>query len=209
MGNREYKWCTKLVRQRFSGSQFSGSTTPVILGWSLINGSTDRNISIRWDRKRHRDWERWDLSWTGEAVSPSGMVLCCTSSSSVPWWIMRVPFVGPPLASIPRNCKCCSPSVFALLATNAPWYTGNRQTHDDLRVPYFSDHIRSLTDRFDSKLADVGSPLVEQLGRHLRWPSIDLRPLTRGKQDRQLPSLRLPWLRFSVNFLSCKANARV
>jgi hypothetical protein len=31
------------------------------------------------------------------------------------------------------------------IATNAPWYTGNGQIHDDLGVPYFSDHIRSLT----------------------------------------------------------------
>jgi len=54
-----------------------------------------------------------------------------------------------------------------------------------LGVPYFSDHIRYLTERFDSKLADVGNPLVEQLGRHLRWPSVDLRALIRGTQDRQ------------------------
>ena len=54
------------------------------------------------------------------------------------------------------------------IATNAPWHTGNRQNHDDLGVPYFSDHIRSLTERFDSKLANVGNRLFEQLGRHLR-----------------------------------------
>jgi hypothetical protein len=53
------------------------------------------------------------------------------------------------------------------IATNSPWYIGNKQIHDDLGVPYFSDHIRSLTERFDSKLADVGNPLVGQLGRHL------------------------------------------
>jgi hypothetical protein len=51
------------------------------------------------------------------------------------------------------------------IATNAPWYIGSRQIHDDLGVPYFSDHIISLTERFDSKLADVGNPLVEKLGR--------------------------------------------
>jgi len=50
------------------------------------------------------------------------------------------------------------------IATSAPWYIGNRQIHDDLGVPYFSDHIRYLTARFDSKLADVGNPLVQQLG---------------------------------------------
>jgi hypothetical protein len=54
------------------------------------------------------------------------------------------------------------------IATNAPWYIGNKQIYDDLGVPYFSDHIRSLTKRFHSKLADVGNPLVGQLGRPLR-----------------------------------------
>jgi hypothetical protein len=56
------------------------------------------------------------------------------------------------------------------IATNSPWYFGNRQIYDDLGVPYFSDHIRfirSLTERFDSKLADVGNPIVAQLGRYL------------------------------------------
>ena len=70
------------------------------------------------------------------------------------------------------------------IATNAPWYIGDRQIHDDLGVPYFSDHIRSLTERFDSKLADVGNPLVEDRGRYLLWPSVDLRPLTKGYRGR-------------------------
>ena len=72
------------------------------------------------------------------------------------------------------------------IANNAPWYIGNRQIHDDLGVPYFSDHIRSLNVRVDSKLAAVGNPLVEQLGRHMRWPSVDLCPIIKGNQDRQL-----------------------
>jgi hypothetical protein len=46
------------------------------------------------------------------------------------------------------------------IATSSPWYTGNKQIHDDLGVPYFSDHIRHLTERIESKLADVGNPLV-------------------------------------------------
>ena len=36
-----------------------------------------------------------------------------------------------------------------------------------------NDHIRDLTANFDSKLADVGNPLVRQLGRYLRWPRVD------------------------------------
>jgi len=37
------------------------------------------------------------------------------------------------------------------LATGAPWYVINRQTHEDLGVPLFADHIRALTASFDSK----------------------------------------------------------
>jgi len=54
------------------------------------------------------------------------------------------------------------------LATGAPWYISNRQIHDDLGVPLFANHIRALTVSFDSKLADVGNPLVWQLSRYLR-----------------------------------------
>jgi len=51
------------------------------------------------------------------------------------------------------------------IVTNAPWYIGNRQIQDNLRVLYLFDHNRSLTEGFDSKLADVGKLLVEQLGK--------------------------------------------
>jgi len=47
-------------------------------------------------------------------------------------------------------------------------------------------YTKSLTERFDSKLAGVGYPLFEQLGRHLRWPSVDLRPPNKGLEVRQL-----------------------
>jgi len=43
------------------------------------------------------------------------------------------------------------------LATDAPWHVSNRQIRDDLGVPLFADHIRALTESFDSKLADVGN----------------------------------------------------
>jgi hypothetical protein len=33
------------------------------------------------------------------------------------------------------------------IAINAPLYTGNRQIHDDSEVLFFSNHIRSLTER--------------------------------------------------------------
>jgi hypothetical protein len=53
------------------------------------------------------------------------------------------------------------------LATVAHWYVSNRQIHEDLGVPLFVDRIRALTASFYSKLADVGNPLVRQLGRYL------------------------------------------
>ena len=53
------------------------------------------------------------------------------------------------------------------LATGAPWYVSNRQIHEDLGVPLFADHIRALAENLDSKLPDVGNPLVRQLGRYL------------------------------------------
>jgi len=43
------------------------------------------------------------------------------------------------------------------LATGAPWYVSNRQIHEDLGVPLFADHTRTLTASFDSKLSDVGT----------------------------------------------------
>jgi hypothetical protein len=56
------------------------------------------------------------------------------------------------------------------MVAGAPWYVGNLQIHEDLDVLPLSDHIRALTESFDSKLAGVANPLVHQLGRYLRWP---------------------------------------
>ena len=124
-------------------------------------------------------------------------------------------------------------SMCLRLATGAPWYVSNRQTHEDLGVPLFADHIRALTASFDSKLADVENPLVRQLGRYLRWPRVD--PVALGvSQGRQEPTgqsrpspamakstkriafgadqpsiFRRHCLKISVIFLSCKANARL
>jgi hypothetical protein len=84
------------------------------------------------------------------------------------------------------------------IATNAPWYIGNKQIHDDLGVPYFSDHIRHLTESFDFKLADVGIPLVARLGRHAlaeSWPALQT-----GGSVHFLTTLTAVFPRF---FLSC------
>jgi hypothetical protein len=54
------------------------------------------------------------------------------------------------------------------LVNGAPWHLSNMQIHEDVGVPLFHNHIRALTVSFDSKSADVGNPLVRQLGRCLR-----------------------------------------
>jgi hypothetical protein len=38
--------------------------------------------------------------------------------------------------------------------------------YEDLGVPFIADHIRSLTERFDTKFVGVVNPLFRQLGRH-------------------------------------------
>ena len=81
------------------------------------------------------------------------------------------------------------------VATNGPWCIGNRQSTGDLGVPYFSDHITFVTERFDSKLAELGNALFEQLGRHLRGPSVGLRPLIRGNQNRLVSWVPPMWPR--------------
>ena len=112
------------------------------------------------------------------------------------------------------------------LATCASWYVRNRQIHEDLGVPLFTDHIRAPTESFDSKLAGVGNPLVRQLCRYLSWPRVDS-VAWRESQRRQGPAgqsrpspamakstkwtafdanqpsaLRLPWLGFFRDFSS-------
>jgi hypothetical protein len=59
------------------------------------------------------------------------------------------------------------------IATNVPWYVGNKQIHEDLEIPFFPVHIRALTESFDSKLANAGNPIVRQLRSHLCQPRAD------------------------------------
>jgi len=42
------------------------------------------------------------------------------------------------------------------------------QVHKKLNVPPYRGHIGDLPAIFESKLADVGNPVVRQLGRYLR-----------------------------------------
>ena len=112
------------------------------------------------------------------------------------------------------------------VATCATWYISNRQIYEDLGVPFFADHIRALTESFDTKLVDAGNPLVRQLGSYLCWPRVNpsllkrkprvsrrlIRLPSRLNESRRAGTFWLPWLIFSSSpcfFLSFKANARV
>jgi hypothetical protein len=66
----------------------------------------------------------------------------------------------------------------------------NRQIHEDVGVPFFADHIRSLTEKLDSKLADVGKPLVRQLSIYPCWRSVDPGFVKRTKGGRYRQSYR-------------------
>ena len=55
-------------------------------------------------------------------------------------------------------------SKYIHLVTGSPWYLSNMKIREDLGVPLLADHIRALTESFDSNLADAGKPLFRQLG---------------------------------------------
>jgi hypothetical protein len=50
------------------------------------------------------------------------------------------------------QCNCLR------IANNATWYVSNRQIHEDLGIPFFADHIRALTEGFNTTLTDAGNP---------------------------------------------------
>jgi len=49
------------------------------------------------------------------------------------------------------------------IATSETWNIGNTQVNENLRVPFFTDHVRSL----ERLKVHVRNPLVTQLGRYL------------------------------------------
>jgi hypothetical protein len=75
---------------------------------------------------------------------------------------------------VPHTKVCCRVEIVQVLqpkclrlATAAFWYVRSRQVYEDLVVPFFAD-IKALTASFDSNLADVSNPLVQQLGKYVR-----------------------------------------
>ena len=92
------------------------------------------------------------------------MESCYTRSSSAPDGLR-----------LPRLEDCCKHHVGKLqvlqskclrLVTGAPWYLNNRQINEYLGLSLLADHLRALTESFDSKLADAGNPFVRQRDRY-------------------------------------------
>jgi len=189
------------------GSRSTGSIPPAIFGWHLKHGLPDRFISIRWEVSGtdSRSFgtspkpEKWSLhqEWSPAVQAPHRPM---TDYACLIW---------SPTAycCLSGKCRCFSPSVFALLTMQLVTLVTSK--------------------KFDSKLADVGNPLITQLGRYLRWSRDDPGPLKQGARNRQLVLATrkrrtcrhnesclqalfdyldriFPWF-----FLNCKANARV
>jgi hypothetical protein len=57
---------------------------------------------------------------------------------------------GPQLATTSGGWK--RSTQVSSLATNAQWCVGNENFHEDFEVPFFTDHIRTLTEGFGSLL---------------------------------------------------------
>ena len=59
-------------------------------------------------------------------------------------------------------------SKYFHFSIRSPWNIGKRKIREDLGVPYFSDHMKSLTERL--KISSSGNPIVRQIDRYLRLP---------------------------------------
>jgi len=95
------------------GNQYSGSIPPIILGWPWIHGLPGWLVSIRWKRKRHRDWvlglflnRRSDLSIRNGVLLYKQLIH--------PMVDYGCPCGVPSLAPISGNGRCFNPSVLEL-----------------------------------------------------------------------------------------------
>jgi hypothetical protein len=107
-------------------------------------------MSTRGERRQLKDWECLASS-IGEAAYPvrNGVVLYKQLIRSMvdyacPIWRFAA-------RSHAQKLQVLQSKRLGI-ATNASWYVGNGQIHEDLGIPFFADHIRALTETFDSKV---------------------------------------------------------
>jgi hypothetical protein len=127
------------------------------------------------------------------------MAFCSISSSSVPWWTTRVLSGGPLPASTSRNWKYCSSGVFALLPVHPGTLVTGKFTWFESSLFLRPHQISNWQVRLQ----------VSWCGEPTSWTAWQTPALSFDPETCQLARFRLPWLRFSVIFLSCKANSRV
>jgi hypothetical protein len=152
------------------------------------------------------------------------MFLCCsTRSSSVLWWIMHAASGGPLLTAMSGSYKCCNSSVFALhlthlatLVTTSIWGFHSSRPHQStnwefrLKVSWCGEFLSSAT--WKALVLSEGclmSPTVYRGGLMFSRPVEAAPKKAKSVQWVLSNTTRLPRLRFSVLFLSCKANSRV
>ena len=98
-------------------------------------------------------------------------------------------------AEVLLPCLLTLVTVHVLWALHLLWRQQSNQRTDTSHVLKY-DRVGgtlSLTASFDSRLADVGNPLVRQLGRYLLWPRVGLVPRSVNR-ERRVPAdqSRLP-----------------
>jgi hypothetical protein len=169
-----------------SGSQSNGSIPPITLRWPLIRGSPGQ-LNPSGDKESGTETgrggtfpkqEKWSVhqewSFAVQAAPPS-----CDG-------ISRHRLVVHHSLLLSANNRCFSPSVSLLLPVHLGALVTSKFTLTWVFILY---RPHQISESFESKLADVGNPLVTQLGWYLHWPSIGPGPLKQGDCDRQFVSL--------------------
>jgi len=132
-------------------TRYLGVSLDTRLIWSLHIDQVRRKIARRLGMQGSLLNEKRDLFFRNRVLLYKQLIQ--------PRWITRAPHWGP--LSPP-----CPETTGVTIQVYSPCYwcqlVRNRQIHEDLGVPLFAD-IRPLTSNFDSKLADVGKPLLRLL----------------------------------------------
>jgi hypothetical protein len=121
-----------------------------------------RHTPAGWERMQPKDWACLANFLTGEAASPSeyGVVLY----KQLARYVINCTYL------IWRSAACIHIRKLRILqlkynciSTIAPGCVGNKKIQKDLRVLFFADHIRALTESFDSNLDYAGNPYFGNL----------------------------------------------
>jgi len=131
------------VQYSSSRSQSNGSATPVILGVTLDK----RLITLKHTRQvRKKAAQRLGmlepllnrrscLSIRNDVMLYKQFIRLMMDYACPVWRFVARSHINK-LQGLQSKCL--------RIVTNEPWYIGSRQIQDDLGVPYFSEHIRSL-----------------------------------------------------------------